>query len=203
LSWFHQWFIVLSSRFSYSADRHNETIPLTFGTRPRLVSFWRRRRKSLTRTARSSGEIDRQVPRVMTRAEEINVKIVYEIPDTRDPRLIRSRDPLTILLLRLHSRKLHISQALPSSSSRPAARSFSTTIQRPWPVSTLLVIFASRFGKLPPRETMALHGATWLAHLWPQHPACRLREEVCRAFNRNRRRSPSYPSRGSLQLKPV
>ena len=71
----------------------------------------------------------------MTRAEEINVKIVYEIPDTRDPRLIRSRDPLTPLpplSLRLHTVGSYTSQALPSSSSsRLATRSFSATILRP------------------------------------------------------------------------
>lgn len=50
----------------------------------------------------------------MTRAEEINVKIVYEIPDTRDPRLVRSRDPSHSLPPRLHGRKLHISSLAPS-----------------------------------------------------------------------------------------
>lgn len=86
-----------------------------------LSRFCKSRRSALTfRDARSSriiltpsqiantylrdppGRISEQVPRVMTRAREINVKIVHEIPDTRDP-----RDSS------LHGRRLHISRFYP------------------------------------------------------------------------------------------
>lgn len=52
----------------------------------------------------------------MTRAEEINVKIVYEIPDTRDPRLVRFRMcPPSLPSSRLHTRKLYVPYASPLS----------------------------------------------------------------------------------------
>lgn len=113
----------------------------------------------------------------MTRAEEINVKILYEILDTRDPRLVRSRDPPHSLPPWLHSRKLHISSftLLLPPRSLLLFNNYSTTM------TSLNVARHSREPvrvATPSRKTAALHGAIWLAHLWPQHPACRLREEV-------------------------
>lgn len=96
-----------------------------------LLTFWDARSSRIILTPSQiantylrdpPGRISEQVSRVMTRVREINVKIVYEIPDTRDP-----RDSS------LHGPEVTRLQVLSFLSSTPclAARSFSTTIQRP------------------------------------------------------------------------
>lgn len=104
----------------------------------------------------------------MTRVKEINVKIVYEIPDTRDPRLVRFRAPLAPV--RLHDRGLHISGlTLLLPSPLPSHLFSSLLFSNCSATMTSLNVARHSYEPVraatPSRETTALHGAIWLAHL--------------------------------------